>query len=224
MSRTLPNPVWKRVRDLQVKLGPVGAGLTLDADSRAEDVIALVPAVERAIDEHFGFKYVTDPELEPGEWFLIEATPMMYGVFGSLPDSDGVLFIDADGSRFVLGGSAEYLLDRPSVQREHGHFTRYARSTFGGIRDMLVRLVDYDQFKSDHAEADLDGQGQIVENRLPDRYPLSSLFRALEGREQELGAEPLTAFARCVEIDIDRYDGKRTVIGTPFYVAFDASK
>jgi len=222
MSRTLPNPVWKRVRDLQVKLGPVGAGLTLDSDSRAEDVIALVPEVERAIDEHFGITYVTDPELGPGEWFLIEATPMIYGVVLGLPDNYGVVFIGADGNRFVLGGSADYLLDRPSVEREHGHFSGYARSAFGGIIDTLVRLVDYDQPKSDHAGDGLEEQRQIVKGHLPDWFSLSNMFRAFEGEEQ--GLEPLTALARCVEIDIDQHDGKKTVIGTPLYVEFDASR
>jgi hypothetical protein len=94
MSRTLPTPVWKRIRELQIKLGPVGGALTLDLDSRAEDVIALVPEVGRAIDEQFGIKYATDPELQVGQWFLVEAIPMAYGVVNrqtKVEDSYGVL-------------------------------------------------------------------------------------------------------------------------------------
>jgi hypothetical protein len=99
MSRTLRPVAWKRVLDSQVALGPVGAGLKLDTDSRAEDVIALVPEVERAIDDQFGIRYLADPALQVGHWFLIDGIPMPYGIPGQ--DGYGVLFLGEAEKRFI---------------------------------------------------------------------------------------------------------------------------
>jgi hypothetical protein len=217
MSRTLRTPVWKRVRNLQVNLGPVGAGLSLDLDSRADEVIALVPEVEQAIDEHFGIRYVTDPELEVGQWFLIETTPMAYTV-GDDEDRHSVLFLGFAGTtRFFLGGSAEYLLDRPAAA-ENSTFKTYASSSFNGIHGFLTRLAHYDEFRSDREEADFNEQRPIEWDK-PGSYLNGMVESAMSVSHGRL--EPMTTLARCLDIEIDQLDNI-TVIGTPLYVAFDA--
>lgn len=79
MSKTLEPGAWSRVRDLEVKLGPVGATLRFDAGARAEDVIVLVAEVERAIRQRFGVHELSDPQLQVGHWFQVTGIPMVYG-------------------------------------------------------------------------------------------------------------------------------------------------
>ena len=80
MSKTLEPSAWSRVRDLEVKIGPVGATLSFDAGARAEDVIVLVAEVERAIHQRSGVHELNDPQLRVGHWFQVTGIPMIYGV------------------------------------------------------------------------------------------------------------------------------------------------
>jgi hypothetical protein len=223
MSRTLHTPVWRRIRDIQVTLGPVGAGLTLDLDSRAEDVIGLVPEVERAIQNKFGVTYFTDPELQVGQWFMITETPTLQVV--SREPELGVLFIGDEGSRFVLGGSTEYLLDRRVPVDVRTVPLLASASSLNGIHDILEVLVEYDYASNAHQDHDIETEATYGLYR---RVNFSSIFSRLlyrdDPRVRSYGGtpEPMSALARCLEIDNNPDDNKRTVIGTPLYVAFDA--
>lgn len=215
MSRTLRTPIWRRVRDLQLTFGPVGAALTLDQDSRAEDVIALVPEVERAIEKQFGITYFTDPELKVGQWFAITDTPMVYGVPGL--SGNGVLFMGEQGSRFILGGSAEYLLDRRVSDITISN--RLYPSGLSGIARMLDLLANYDNSRNDSEDYRMDTQWSTGK-----RTSLFSSHFSLMRKVFDANPEPLSTLARCLGVDTDRRDNKVTVIGTPLYVTFDAPK
>jgi hypothetical protein len=219
MSRTLRPAAWKRVRDLQLKLGPVGATLKLGPDSHAEDVISLVPEVERAIDEHFGIRYLTDPGLQAGHWFMVDGVPMTYGVPGN--DVGGVLFIGEAGRQFILGGSAEYLLDR-KIAEEKSSAWGYSASHLGGIRNLLLMLAEDDLHHGPHLPKWVDSSRM---DRRKTRIQRSLACAAAEQYHFEsirkvfgTGRELFTMVARCLDID-DSYD-KVTVVGTPLYVAF----
>lgn len=212
MSRTLRRPVWKGLQELQVKLGPVGAAVKISEDSRPEDVIGLVPKVEHAIDKKFGINYLTDPQLQAGQWFLIDAAPMSYGI----PETDGisVLFAGEEaGRRFILGGSAEYLLDRPMPVPRDSRWG-FSASGLGGLRDLLWEMAsdengrwsrDAERFASDHHR-----NFEQVASRYDHFF---DTIRQAFGTSQE----PLTALVRCLDIDVE----KDVVLGTPLYVAFD---
>jgi hypothetical protein len=216
MSRTLEPSAWSRVRDLEVKLGPVGATLNFDAGARAEDVIVLVSEVERAIRQRFGVHELPDPQLRVGQWFQVMGIPMVYGVpYGVL---GGVLFLGPPGladpisqpgvtarpgparRRFALGGSSEYLLDRGgAADRPPG-----AGSVPRSIVDMLRALVG---------------------ESLSDEDPSAGRFAAFDPINFDLlatrlgqGGQPMTALARC--LDIVTSVNPPVVIGTPLYVAF----
>jgi len=75
MSKTLEPSAWSRVRDVEVKLGPVGATLNFDSGARAEDVIVLVAEVERAIRQRFGVRELNDRQLRVGHWFQVTGQP-----------------------------------------------------------------------------------------------------------------------------------------------------
>jgi hypothetical protein len=210
MSRTLRTPIWKHIRDFQLKLGPVGAALTLDLDSRAADVIALVPEVERAIEDKFGITYVTDPELKIGQWFAITETPMFYGTPGK--NTGGVLFAGERPRRFILGGSSEYLLDRGIPDITEGNIWSYAPSSLAGIRYMSQALAAYDN--ANNAPEDLqqfNNQIYLLDLR---RNHISEIFGGVP--------QPLSAVAKCLAIDVNAHDNETTIIGTPLYVAFQA--
>jgi hypothetical protein len=216
MSRTLHTPFWKRVRDLRLTLGPLGAAVTLDLDSRAEDVIALVPEVEQAIDRQFGITYFTDPELQVGQWFQITETPMIYDIINE-QTTDGVLFMGQESRRFLLGGSAEYLLDRRIPDEVKVRDT--LSSTLVGIWGLIDKLADYDRARDDkHADNIADRLARPIGGWAPS-HSFSWIFRGLLNGTSP---EPLSTLARCLSIDIARDDDKVTVIGTPLYVAFAA--
>lgn len=199
MSRTLRPDAWKRVWDIQLTLGPVGATLKLDSDSRAEDVIALVPEVERAIDDEHGIKYLTDSRLKVGHWFMIDGVPMKYGVPG---DAGGVLFVGEEGVRFVLCGSAAYLLDREVADHPYGYWGHSA-SRLRGLRRLLALA----------ARRELDDELPFLDYAGPNDYYFESVSTVLDS-----GIEPLAAVARCLDI---RPAGDNTIVfGTPLYVAF----
>lgn len=232
MSQTLRPPLWKRVRNLQFNLGPVGAGLKLDTDSRAEDVVALVPDVERAIGDRFGIKYFTDPDLRVGHWFLIESVPMIYGVPGVRGDS--VLFMGDLEKRFILGGSAEYLLDRPKPVQRSDRWG-YSASHLGGLRSVLESMAMNELSGEDKPPFSLSRFRQTLENEASGRVD-GDFFQARWRLEEEaahgdyfdtmreefgVGQEPLTALVKCLDIDQHTYGSDITIIGTPLYVAFD---
>lgn len=215
MSKTLEPGAWSRVRDLQVKLGPVGATLNFDAGARAEDVIVLVAEVEHGIRHRFGVHGLDDPHLRAGHWFQVTGIPMIYGVpYGVI---GGALFLgpaepagpigqpdltgqpDLARRRFVLGGSSEYLLDRGADDGRASGAGSVPRS----IRDMLRALVG----ESLSDEDPTDGHaafGQINFDRIATRL--------------DHGGEPMTTLARC--LDIVTTVNPPVVIGTPLYVAF----
>lgn len=214
MSKTLEPRAWSRVRDLEVKLGPVGATLNFDAGARAEDVIVLVTEVERAIRQRFGVRELNDPRLRVGHWFQVTGTPMIYGVpYGVL---GGVLFLGPaagptgpagpppaqDGRRFALGGSSDYLLDRGVPDSQ----VPGAYSVPRGVLDMLCVFVG--ESLSDHDPA-ADGHPAF------EQIDFDRLAIRLNG-----GGEPMTTLARC--LDVVTTADPPVVIGTPLYVAFQA--
>jgi hypothetical protein len=209
MSKTLEPHAWNRVRDLEVKLGPVGATLNFDAGARAEDVIVLVSEVKQAIGQRFGIHELNDPRLRVGHWFQVTATPMIYGVpYGVL---GGVLFLGpsgppppaaTEGPRFVLGGSSDYLLDRVAADGQGPG----AYSVPRGVLDMLWVFVGESLSDQDPAADGHPAFEDINFDRLANR---------LSG-----GGEPMTALARY--LDIVTTADRPVVIGTPLYVAFPA--
>ncbi|MFE2871853.1 SAVMC3_10250 family protein [Embleya sp. NPDC059259] len=192
-----PFPWWKTA---------AGAG------ERAEDVIGLVSEVENALNREHGVKDVDDDALRAGHWFRLRGVPMVF----CLPESgvDGVIFVgETFGIRFALGGSAEYLLDRPT-RHPVPDYRREAASSLMGTRAMLRKIVD------------LERQGTVepeehVEFLTEDDYRtriLSSEYEWLT-RTLQSGWQPMTTLARCLHVDTTS-GGARTVLATPLYVAF----
>lgn len=219
MSRTLHTPLWKRVRDLQIKLGPVGAAVTLDMNSRAEDVIALLPEVENAIEEQLGITYYTDPELQVGQWFLIEAVPTIYGIPRRSSFVGTVLFVGGEEDcRFILGGSAGYLLDREVAAAKTAEFPP---SALVGIDELLyaLQLESYGDPGNDDQEDQINERWSREEGSDQRRSRYALAFRVMEEVFRSR-PEPLTTLARC--LDLHRYGDTTTIIGTPLYVAFHA--
>ena len=218
MSKTLEPSAWSRVRDLEVKIGPVGAALSFDAGARAEDVIVLVAEVERAIRRRSGVHELNDPQLRVGHWFQVTGIPMIYGVpygviggvlfLGPVRPADPIDQLDLTGQpdparrRFALGGSSEYLLDRGAA----GDRLPSAGSVPRSIGDMLRALVGESLRDEDLSVGRLAAFDQINFDRLAIRL--------------DHGGEPMTALARC--LDIVATASPPVVIGTPLYVAFHA--
>lgn len=213
MSKTLEPSAWNRVRDLQVKLGPVAATVDFDAGTRPEEAIVLVAEVEHAIRRRFGVRDLKDPDLRVGHWFEVTGQPMVYGVpFGAV---GGVLFLGLAGSagsmggrdtgrrRFALGGSSEYLLDRGVADgRSPGDRSPSIGSLPLGVYRMLRAFAD-GSFEDEGGLADF---GAINFDDLASR---------VSG-----GGVPMTALARCLEIVTS--EDPPVVVGTPLYVAFHA--
>lgn len=212
IGRTLSPDARARVEGAAGVVGhPSSAGIAAGVGSRAEDVIALVPEVEDALDREHGVRDIYDEELRAGHWFRLHGIPMIYG----LPETDveGVIFVgETFGIRFALGGSAEYLLDRPT-RHLVGPFGGEAASSLPGTRAMLQRVVrlerqrdvepeDVEFLRAGNAGADILG------------YEYEHLTRGLKS-----GWQPMTAFARCLHADTAS-DGTGTVLATPLYVAF----
>jgi hypothetical protein len=208
MSRTLDAGNWKRLRDLQLSLGPVGATVKLDSGSGADDLIALVPEVEQAIQRRHGIRHVADQGLQVGHWFTVTGALMSYGVPGH--DIGGVLFVGEQDARFMLCGSAKYLLDRKVAETPYGKWG-YSASQLRWLRDILRQV----------AGAELEGDDQDLPR------PASASFDRLRRRDYyydevrevlDSGIEPLTSVARCLEIG--ETDRGRMIFGTPLYVTF----
>ncbi|WP_126638206.1 SAVMC3_10250 family protein [Embleya hyalina] len=179
---------------------------------RAEDVIGLVPDVENALGRGYGVKDIDDDALGVGHWFRLRGVPMVF----CLPESniEGVLFVgETSGIRFALGGSAEYLLDRPTrpLVVDYG---RMAASGLPGTLAMLRKIVDLERRGTVEPKAHVefltadDGRSRI----------LSSEYEWLL-RRLKSGWHPMTALARCLHVDTTP-DGARTVLATPLYVTF----
>jgi hypothetical protein len=209
MSQTLRTPGWKRLRGVDVKVGPVGGGLNLGEDPRADDVIAMVPRVEQAIMKHFGVNTLGDPNLQVGQWVQVTGEQMSYGV--PFPPMSTVLFLDSK-AHLVLGGAAEYLLDR---RAEDGKPSWPAPSSAQlGLLDAMYQLTMTDD--------------EYLRQRQPEKDDayLQHLFdKVIAGDYYENtrsgfagNPEPLTSLARVLMIG--RSDDVRTVVGTPLYVAF----
>lgn len=209
MSKTLRPKAWTRVQDVRMNVGPVGAGMTFDTSARAEDVIVLVPEVERAISEQFGIRDLADPRLQAGHWFWVSG-PMTYGIPD--PGIDGVLFLGSGGQRFALGGSAEYLLDRGGTgarDNSAGH----QGSLPHGVHAMLLSLV---RESLSGERGPLEGPGEFEGGTQGGRFADVNFDRL--ARLFTSGREPMTALAHCLDIVTDSEPA--TVIGSPLYVAF----
>ncbi|WP_331769565.1 SAVMC3_10250 family protein (plasmid) [Embleya sp. NBC_00888] len=212
IARTLPPDSRARVDGAAGTVGhPSSADIADGMASRAEDVIAFVSEVEGALEREHGVKDVHDEELRTGHWFRLRGVPMLYG----LPEAgvDGVIFVgETDGVRFALGGSAEYLLDRPT-QHLVRLFGGEASSSLPGTRAMLERVVRLERRR--------DVEPEDVEFLTHDDFAGDILGREYESLTRGLksGRQPMTAFARCLHVDRTP-DGTGTVLGTPLYVAF----
>ncbi|MFI1585658.1 SAVMC3_10250 family protein [Embleya sp. NPDC020630] len=177
------------------------------ADGRAQDVIGLVPEVENALSRKYGVKDVHDEELRAGHWFLLRGIPMLHG---TVVDCPGVIFLgELPGIRFALGGSAEYLLDRPTPPIDH--HTADATSGLGGLRTMLARIAFLERQEDLLDDAEYMARHAGTNLLHLDYERLKDVFTS--------GWQPMTALARCLHADT-MSDGTRTIFATPLYVAF----
>ncbi|MGW4369541.1 SAVMC3_10250 family protein [Nocardia takedensis] len=195
-----------------------------DSDRRAfasaAEVIALVPQVEERLDEEYGLRELDDPDLRTGQWFRIRETPMLYGIPADAVG--GVIFLgQTDATRFALGGSAEFLLDRPAEHLTGGPWG-YSASGLMGILDLLgilVPLDSQDSGGSDDGTQRLDRLARFLSR-------VAVLFdRDFETVSRGLGpvGEPLNTVARCLHTGVTD-SGHRIVIATPLYVEFAVPK
>jgi hypothetical protein len=226
MAPTLPPARLRRLKDVQVKLGPVGAGVGLEADETRRHAAALIPQIEQALDERSGIRHWTDPDLQVGHWFVVEALPMAYGVvdialggraamfvgdnIGAEPYRDWPRYLQSYSGEgpphlLILGGSAEHLLDR-FVTGE----TSVGGSVLIGIGRILQAAAREALDDDQPATAD-SGWGNLGDTGLAHMY----LKRVLG----EHGLEPLTAVARAALIRDSTGPRVRTIVGSPLYVA-----
>ncbi|SEG83477.1 Alpha/beta hydrolase family protein [Thermomonospora echinospora] len=210
IGRALHPEIWDRMENAPSPRSRFSSNrIAASTESRAEDVIALVPQVEALLEREHGLKDATDPELKAGQWFRLHDTPMIYGVPGR--DIGGALFIgETSGVRFALGGSAEYLLDRPAQHLVGGPWG-YSASGLRGIRDLLEHLAALDHKGDGGAGGEEDLLKRITERFHP--YELEKSYASVV-KGFGSGWEPLTAVARCL------HTSSGVLIGTPLYVAF----
>jgi hypothetical protein len=244
MGRTLRPEAWKRIKELGLNVGPVGAKITLD-DLGPADAIALLPELWRALDEKYGIKDLNDPDLQVGHWFLAEAVDMAYGQTYEGP----VLFLGRQGqTNLILGGSGEHLLDRRVVERNALNAQSTLFELMGTLRGMHKEILQQMEEDLEYAAqpANTGGAGYL---HSPGEFNLLMYFLAgghdpyfLErghdpstvgpmrlvadaGSAEIPGLEPLTAVARVLDMedrdhDLPPIDSNRVVLGTPLYVAF----
>lgn len=112
LGHTLAEPSLRRIRELNVTLGPVGAGFGF-ADAAAPTKHQVMVEIEKAIR---GSKTVKDPDaalLSPGDWVGSQGCRIAYGNPTDVWDGGAAVFAGRFGKTdLVLCGSAEHLLDR----------------------------------------------------------------------------------------------------------------
>jgi hypothetical protein len=212
IAQTLPPHVARRLKELNFKAGPVGAGLVL-ADARADTAVAAVAEIEKAIHREHTVRHLTDPELASGNWFSADALDMTYGVqvAHSASGSGAALFMaQLPGLHLLLSGSAEYLLDRPVPRADAG----------GGMSDPqaitdLLRAVAEDSSPDDSAQA--------LTSRVFTSFDDAAAYA--EGNLLQLFSDsviqPLSFLARAIKIvKSDQNPGATLILGTPLFVAF----
>ena len=231
IARMMPTQkpgLMARIKDLRVKLGPLEAGVGLDAGETQRQATALIPQIERALNAGFGFRYWTDPDLQVGHWVLVEGLPMAYGV-ADMGDGQAAMFIgdnigiepyhdlgeylrDYRGGEpphfLILGGSVEHLLDRTVVGT-----SAVSPSVLIGIERLL---------KAAASEAIEEGPAVSEESDLRELGETGLAHWYLKSILGEHGLEPLTAVARAAQIMDTRYSAERIrmIVGSPLYVAF----
>jgi hypothetical protein len=207
MAATLPPRVAQRLRELRFNAGPVGAGVVL-ADQRAETAVAAVIEVERAINDEFGVRDATDPELAAGEWFSAEAMEMAYGVQITKYESGSgaaVFIAKMPNLLIFLSGSAEYLLDRSVPRADAGDSMSDPQAI---VRLLQSVAEDSGPRDSSHSSADFAWSLEYAVSNLS--YEFSSF-----------GLQPLKFLARAISTTTsERHRDLILVLGTPLFVEF----
>jgi hypothetical protein len=212
IAQTLPPHVVQRLKELNFKAGPIGAGLVL-ADARADTAVAAVAEVEKAIRRQHPVRHLTDPELAAGNWFGADGLDMTYGVQVTDPisGSGAVLFIaHLSGLHVLLSGSAEFLLDRaiPSADARRGMSDPQA------ITDLL-RSVAEDSSPEDPARALTSRAFTSFADAAA--YAEANLFSIFS----DSVVQPLSFLARVIMISKSDWNpGVSLILGTPLFVAF----
>ncbi len=214
LGATQKAPLGARLRKVQANVAWVGGALELDAPTA--DVLARIPKIEAALDASHGISDVTEPALVPSRWFRFELVDMCFGIphFND-PEtdhrfSDSAIFCgQVENVRLVLGGSANYLLDRPGGDGRTG----LSPSVLHEMGELLAAARS-DALEDSGTERAYIRSGDEAE---PPAVPFEYLMREL-GRH---GLQPLRGVARAAQVSVS--SGYRYVIGSPLYVAFDVT-
>lgn len=170
LSTNLSPKLLNRLKTVDVKVGPVGAAITL-SDAPNPHVIKVAEAVDEMIREAHTVHRLTDDGIKAGQ-YIGGTYQMVYGVQkarGSM-DSDAAVFVgELDRNMVFLVGSAAHMLDRHvTIDVESG------MSAPEAVYDILATVPEGD---------DAPDGGNLTRNRddvwSPTGYPITSLYAEL---------------------------------------------
>ena len=206
LSAALPRRPLARLRELNLKAGPVGAGFSL-ADAPKETIIAAVAEVEQEIQSKYRVRWFGDPDLSSGHWFMAEDLNMAYGVH-HVREASGpgaaVFAAEEDNIQMLLSGSAEYLLDRRADPIDFGDSMSDPQAIYRLLHDLG------DESPPQHPAAPPQG---LVDS---DDYSISNALHVLGS----YGWQPMNFLAQAIRVTKTRDGNVRNVVGTPLWVAW----
>ena len=212
LSTNLSPKLLNRLKTVNVKVGPVGAAITL-SDAPNPHVIKVAEAVDEMIREAHAVRRPTDDGVIAGQ-YIGGTYQMVYGVQkarGSM-DSDAAVFVGKfDRIMVFLVGSAVHMLDRRfTIDVESG------MSAPSAVYDLLATVPERD---------DAPDGGNLTRNTndawFETGYPIQSVYRELEPD----GTFLLSFLAKVHKVvniaDADPDSTHRYVIGSPLWVTSD---
>lgn len=202
LAASLPPKAFARLKEANLKIGPVGGGVSL-APPEKRLLVEAIADVEPAIRKDHRIRDINERPLEPGMWVESSFLKMAYGTpAGYATTLEAALFTSVDlNTRVLLAGSSSGLLDRtfPTPEDPAGSMSdpqsilRLLRSVRPNAPDTPVTPVE---------EWQLHG------------YPIASLHRTLEWNS---GLHPVTFLAVVIQTSVG--DSWTNIIAQPLYVA-----